>query len=463
MFNIRLKIVLPYTILFSIIIIAISIANLKVIYRRIDERIEKQMDREADVISSMNFMLSDDFLRNIRISEVTGADVIVYRPNNEVIATTLPRDILDELMPILALTDADYPLIKNISYKNKPYKVAYQRFKELDFDQYAILALMASIDDINLAKKQSAINIALVAISAIIMITIIGSIIAINITAPVKKLLYATERLATGDLNTEVNVKTKDEIGLLARSFDQMTKELKLSRDRLVQSEKLAAVGKLAAGIAHEIRNPLTSMKMIVQLLRKKVQHDESAKESIQIILNEIDRLELIVSGFLDFAKPMELSLKPTKINDVISDVLKLMQDNLRHRKIKLVNKFEDNLPEIMLDENRMKQVFMNIILNSMQAMPDGGMITIQCNYEQHEKKIYIEVSDTGIGMSQNVINHAFEPFFSSKSDGTGMGLANVKKIIELHNGSIKIESAEGKGTKVIISLDKQEKHLETS
>ncbi len=163
-----------------------------------------------------------------------------------------------------------------------------------------------------------------------------------------------------------------------------MTKELKLSRDKLVQSEKLAAVGKLAAGIAHEIRNPLTSMKMIIQLLRKKVQHDESAKESIQIILNEIDRLELIVSGFLDFAKPMELSLKPAKITDVISEVLKLMQDNLRHRKIMLVEKFDDKLPEIMLDENRMKQVFMNIILNSMQAMPDGGMITIQCSYDQY-------------------------------------------------------------------------------
>lgn len=454
MFSIRLKIVLPYTLLFSIVIVAISFVNLKIIYRRIDERIEEQMDREADVISSMNFILSDDFLRNIRISEVTGADIIIYRSNAEVIATTLSRDILDELIPIIALSNTEYPIIKNISYKNQPYKIVYRRFKELDTDQYAILALMASIEDINQAKRQSAITIGLVAISAIIMITIIGSIIAINITAPVKKLLNATERLASGDLNTEVKVKTKDEIGSLARSFDQMTKELKLSRDKLVQTEKLAVVGKLSAGIAHEIRNPLTSMKMIIQLLRKKVQNDESAKESIQIILNEMDRLELIISGFLDFARPLELLLEPTNIANVFTEVISLMQANIRHRKIELVEKIDENMPKIMLDKNRMKQVLMNIILNSMQAMPDGGKITIQCYYNQSEKRAYIEISDTGIGMSQNILNHVYEPFFSTKSNGTGMGLANVKKIIDLHNGDIKIESVEGKGTKVIISLN---------
>lgn len=463
MFNIRLKIVLPYTFLFSIVIIVISFINLRITYRRIDERIEEQIDREADVISSMDFILSDDFLHNIRISEVTGADVIIYRPNGEVIATTLPRNELNELMQIITISKVDYPIIQNISYKNHPYKIAYRRYKELYTDQYAILTLMASIEDINQAKKQSAITIGLVAVSAIIMITIIGSIIAINITAPVKKLLYATERLSAGDLNAEVKVKTKDEIGLLARSFDQMTKELKLSRDKLIQSEKLAAVGKLSAGIAHEIRNPLTSMKMIIQLLRKKVQHDESAKESVQIILNEIDRLELIVSGFLDFAKPLELTLKPTNLTDVISEVIGLMQDNLRHRKINLVEKFDDDIPEIMLDENRMKQVFMNIILNSMQAMPNGGDIIIKCGYNQTEQKIYIEISDTGIGMSQSVLDHVFEPFFSSKPNGTGMGLANVKKIIDLHNGNIKIESIEGKGTKVIILFSKQENQFETS
>ncbi len=196
MFSIRLKIVLPYTVLFSIIIVAISIANLKVIYRRIDERIEKQMDREADVISSMNFMLSDDFLRNIRINEVTGADIIIYRPGKEVIATTLPRDNLDELISTLAIADVDYPVIKNISYNNQPYKVVYRRFRELDVDQYAILVLMASIDDINLAKRQSAVTIALVAISAIIMITVIGSIIAINITAPVKKTSVCNRKIS---------------------------------------------------------------------------------------------------------------------------------------------------------------------------------------------------------------------------------------------------------------------------
>jgi len=127
------------------------------------------------------------------------------------------------------------------------------------------------------------------------------------------------------------------------------------------------------------------------------------------------------------------------------------MESNLRHRRIDIV-KYIDHIPDMMLDENRMKQVFMNLILNSMQAMPDGGAITISCKYS--ERSVCIEVSDSGTGMSQDVLDHAFEPFFSAKSGGTGMGLSNVKRIIDQHGGSIQIESEENKGTKVTIIME---------
>jgi signal transduction histidine kinase len=357
-------------------------------------------------------------------------------------------------------------LIRNIRYQDRPYKIIYRRLNESDGDGDTTLSLMVSTADIASAKRSSAMTIGLVAISGIVLVAVVGSIIAGSIIAPVKQLVEVTEQIAAGDLTTEAIVKTHDEIGALANSINQMTRELKISRDKLVQSEKLAAVGQLAAGIAHEIRNPLTSIKMIVQLLRRRLKDDDSDRESVQAVLDEINRLEIIINGLLDFARPMELVLKPTDVSHVINDVLKLMEADLRHRKIKLTKRVDEKLPEIMLDADRMKQVFMNVILNSMQAMSEGGELIVIVTRDQSivseepipsdsrpmtescRGPVRVEIADTGIGMSQKVLDHAFEPFFSTKSGGAGLGLANVKKIIELHGGSIRIESTEGQGTR---------------
>ena len=459
--NIWYKIVLPYTLLLAVVTAAVSIITINIIYKRIDERIEGQMERAVEVISSMGFMLNDDFLKTTKISDVVAAEVVAYNPDGEVIATTLPRDSLSEIMSSINLPDVATSIPKNdslimdIRYLNKPYKVVYRYFEDTNQNDHRILSLIVSTEDIDETKRQSAITVILVAISGVILVTVTGSLIAFSITVPVKKLVKVTERVASGDLTVEADVKTHDEIGTLARSFNQMTKELKASRDKLIQSERLAVLGQIAAGIAHDIRNPLTSMKMIVQLLKRKLQDDE--KESLQVVLDEIERLEIIVSSLLDFAKPMELNLKSASVVDVMNDVLRLMEPNLRHRKIEIKNKADESspekIPEAMIDTDRMKQVFMNIILNSMQAMPDGGKLTICFGYDHESGIIQIKVSDTGVGMSEEALKHAYDPFFSEKSGGTGLGLTNVKKIIELHDGDIQIDSAENQGIRVIIRL----------
>ena len=480
-FSIQNKIVLPYTLLFAAVIAAISLITIGIVYKRMDERIEGQMEDMAEAISNMGFLLSDDFLSSIKIKEVVGADIIAYNHDGEVTATTLHRNSVGELMAIIKSPEVEETLsqpgntslIRDIRYLDQPHKVIYRR---LVIPAYAgigegvtrrvapTLSLISSTADIALAKRRSAMTIGLVAISGILLVAVVGSMIAGSITAPVKQLVEVTEQIAAGDLTAEAAVKTRDEIGVLANSFNQMTRKLKRSRDKQVQSEKLAAVGQLAAGIAHEIRNPLTSIKMIVQLLRKRFQEDEAGWKSIQAVLDEINRLEIVISGLLDFTRPMEMTLKPANVADVVNDVLKLMESDLRHRKIELVKHMDETLPEIVLDADRMKQVFMNVILNSMQAMPEGGNLTISCHeqvtdksdnysYDKESRAVQVEISDTGIGMSQEVLARAFEPFFSTKSGGTGLGLANVKKIMEQHGGSIQIESTEGQATRVVISL----------
>jgi signal transduction histidine kinase len=458
--SIRIKIVLPYTLLLVIFTALVSIITINLIYKRIDERIEGQMDHAIGTISSMGFLLNDEFLARSKISDVIGADIIVYNPNGEVAATNLPRDRLNEIMPVINLPDTvdsishDLSLIRDIRLLNKPYKVIYRRIEDPNQKNRLIFSLIVSTEDIDETKRQSAMTIIIVAISGVMLVTAIGSLIAFNITAPVKELVQITERVASGDLTAFAKVKTRDEIGTLAQSFNQMTSELKVSRDRLVQSERLAVLGQLTASIAHEIRNPLTSMKMIVQILRRKLHDDESSNESLQIVLDEIDRLNIIVSSLLDSARPIELNVRQVNIMEVMNEVIRLMYPNIRHRNIEIsVIKQSENVPETMIDVERMKQVFMNIIINAMQAMPKGGTIIVKYNFDANNNEIAIEISDTGVGMSEEVLKHVYDPFFSAKSSGTGLGLTNAKKILDLHDANIQIESVEGQGTLVWLRI----------
>ncbi|MEK7396451.1 MAG: ATP-binding protein [Candidatus Poribacteria bacterium] len=454
--SIRIKIVLPYTLLLVIFTALVSIITINLIYKRIDERIEGQMDHAIGTISSMGFLLNDEFLARSKISDVIGADIIVYNPNGEVAATNLPRDRLNEIMPVINLPDTvdsishDLSLIRDIRLLNKPYKVIYRQIEDLNQKNRLIFSLIVSTEDIDETKRQSAMTIIIVAISGVMLVTAIGSLIAFSITAPVKELVQITERVASGDLTAFAKVKTRDEIGILAQSFNQMTSELKVSRDRLVQSERLAVLGQLTASIAHEIRNPLTSMKMIVQILKRKLHDDESSKESLQVVLDEIDRLNIIVSSLLDSARPIELNARQANIIEAMNEVIRLMDPNIRHRNIEIsVIKQSENVPETMIDVERMKQVFMNIIINAMQAMPKGGTIIVKYDFDANNNEIAIEISDTGVGMSEEVLKHVYDPFFSAKSSGTGLGLTNAKKILDLHDANIQIESVEGQGTLV--------------
>ncbi|MFC1716382.1 ATP-binding protein [Candidatus Poribacteria bacterium] len=458
-FSVQSKIVFPYTLLFAAVIAATALVTIVIVYRQMDRRIEEQMGHVAENISG--FLLSDDFLRIINIKAVLGADIIAYEHNGLITATTLDRNTIEEVMSVIRSSDVeealyrsnDETMIRDIRYLDQSHKVVYRRVKAVGGGEDSTLSLIVSMADIDLAKRRFRMIIGLVAISGVLLVAIVGSIIARSITAPVKQLVEVTEQIAGGNLEAGATVRTSDEIGALASSINEMTRELKTSRDKLVQSEKLAAVGQLAAGIAHEIRNPLTSVKMIVQLLRGRFQEDEAGLESVQAILDEIDRLEIIINGLLDFARPMELALKPTNVADVMNDVLRFMEADMRHRKIELINRVDETLPEVMLDADRMKQVFMNVILNAMQAMPEGGELNIDYHYDAESRSIQMSISDTGLGMSQEVLDHAFDPFFSTKSGGAGLGLANVRKIMEQHGGDIRIETAEGQGTKVAVDL----------
>ncbi|HEY9577737.1 MAG TPA: PAS domain S-box protein [Pseudobacillus sp.] len=216
----------------------------------------------------------------------------------------------------------------------------------------------------------------------------------------------------------------------------------------LNKRDKLSAVGQLAAGIAHEVRNPLTAIKGFTQLWGQETHHKYS-----QIILSELERIESIMQEFLMLAKPnQEMVFIEKDINHILRDTIAFMGPEALLYGVEIVPSLAKELPLVRVEEKQMKQVILNLIKNAIEAMPDGGQVTIVTN-QAIDGSICIEVTDSGIGISQDRIPHLGEPFYSNKEKGTGLGLMVSFKIIEHHKGKIFFESEEGKGTKVEIRL----------
>ncbi|WP_161598917.1 ATP-binding protein [Bacillus mesophilum] len=226
------------------------------------------------------------------------------------------------------------------------------------------------------------------------------------------------------------------------------TKERKKTEELLLQTEKLMAAGQLAAGIAHEIRNPLTAIKGFLQLTED---HHNDTKPYFEIIHAEIDRIELILSELLTLAKPKEMKFKVmNKVKELLEDVTTLIETQAILNNVEIVTNMSSCTPSIQCDENQLKQVFINLLKNSIEAMPDGGKIII--DFDVIQDSIQIAFRDDGPGIPDHLLNRVQEPFFTTKEKGTGLGLMISKQIIENHSGRFHL-SSDAKGTSIIVTL----------
>ncbi len=230
-------------------------------------------------------------------------------------------------------------------------------------------------------------------------------------------------------------------------SLINMTRERELER-RLYRSEELAAIGELSAGIAHEIRNPLVAITTSVNLLRDEPNLSSEGQELLDVVKEESDHLAVIVEDFLRFARPKKPNLREANINKLLTDVIKRM-DDFKTSEVKLKSRFDTNLPMVEIDRHQIQQVITNLIVNSIEASSPGSTITITSSLERagEEKRVKICVQDRGAGIDKEAIGKIFQPFFSTKDKGTGMGLSICQRIIDGHQGEIRVESEPDKGT----------------
>jgi PAS domain S-box-containing protein len=241
--------------------------------------------------------------------------------------------------------------------------------------------------------------------------------------------------------------------------FRDLTNVFKI-QEEILRMDRLVSLGKLSSGIAHELRNPLAGIKTTAQALSEEMSKDDSRREYLSRITKEIDRLNDLLKTFFSFAKPQKLNLIDCSVKDVINEIIPFLFKEIADQGVRFVEAYHPQLPKIKVDKNQMYQVFLNLFLNAIQAMPNGGELKIEVNptvsYSQDgpgQNFIKIVISDTGKGIPTNIIHRIFDPFFTTKPKGIGLGLSITYQIIKKHGGTIKVESKLEKGTSFIINL----------
>jgi signal transduction histidine kinase len=294
-----------------------------------------------------------------------------------------------------------------------------------------------------------------------------AAFLARRITRPIHRLVDGTVRISRGDFQHTIAISSRDEIGGLARSFNEMSAQLWQARERmedanrkLVQHEKLASIGRMAATIAHEIRNPLTSVKLNIQKVAEEEGFTDVVKAHLGLTLEGIDQIERFVKELLNFTRVQELSLERFPVDQVIEESLKLLKDTLAQKRIVVERTTSGCLPNLLVDGEKMRQVFLNVLRNSQEAVEAGGRIVIATDAveEDGRTKVRVRISDNGPGIPEKDWETIFEPFFSTKPSGFGLGLANARKIVEQHNGSIRVAKKRGRGSAFVILIPTEDR-----
>lgn len=300
-----------------------------------------------------------------------------------------------------------------------------------------------------------------------LLIGLAGSLVlAKRITRPLKELVEGTVRISRGDFSHRIRLESADELGDLARSFNEMTDQLLRARERmeaanrkLVQAEKLASIGRLSATIAHEIRNPLTSVKLNIQRIAESEHLDEIEREHLGICQEGVGQIEKFIKELLEFTRVPNLARERFPVEQVLEGSLKMLKDAFRQKSVKVERSFAQGLPPANIDGDKMRQVFLNLLRNAFEAVEEGGRISIVLGSvgEPGGGMYVVRISDNGCGIPEKDRENIFEPFFTTKSSGFGLGLANARKIVEQHGGTIKVVAKRGKGSAFVVTLPREE------
>jgi len=307
-------------------------------------------------------------------------------------------------------------------------------------------------------ERRSVITVA--AAGAVAICAALLAVVAVLVQRPLVELQEKIARLRDGDLNVAVGFAGRnDEIGDLGRNFNEMARQLResraeiqrLHRTQMSRAEHLATLGELAAGLAHEIRNPLAGIAGVIEIIGRDLPAGSPGREVLKEVQHEVLHIKRILSELLDYARPKRADLRPADLNDTAEHAVNLARQQALSRPVEVTLEKATQLPPVEHDTGQMQQVLLNLLLNALQAIDGAGKIRVQI--VSHDNHAVVSVTDTGRGIAPEHLPNIFRPFFTTKGQGTGLGLSLARRVVEDHGGRIEVISQPGQGTQFLIWL----------
>ncbi|OHB43316.1 MAG: hypothetical protein A2069_00315 [Planctomycetes bacterium GWB2_41_19] len=354
---------------------------------------------------------------------------------------------------------------KSLDYRDIRVLSAYRHIPILNWGLVAKQDLTEAFAPVEKLKN----HVIVLIFVCLVIVIVIGISLTNRITKPILQLVEGSKAIGSGNLDHRISVVSQNEVGLLATEFNQMAAKLKESysnleqkiderTSQLLRAERLAAVGELAAEVAHEINNPLGGLRNFASMLEGEPANIAQTKKYATLMLEGLKRVEMIVKRLLTFSRPYALHISENYINNIINNSIEFIEHRIEPGHVLIHKELNASLPPIYIDADHISQVFINIMVNALESMPNGGTLTIQTDTcKKHKECVTVCIVDTGCGISDEIIDKIFEPFFTTKNKegekGLGMGLAISKRIIEDHHGEISVESKVGQGTTFSVCL----------
>lgn len=362
------------------------------------------------------------------------------------------------------------PWIDRAYVVNDWYITAYEPIRNISNDVIGILYVGMIETPYTDVKRRTTVLFLAIAAAGTVFAVVLSYVVSSKVTGPVKKLVTASRKVADGNLDTRVTIRSDRELAELADAFNSMAGALQVRDEklkefatkRIMESERLAVIGKLAADVAHELNNPLQGIVTYSNLMLERVPEENGFfTTSLEKIVRQAVRCTTIVRGLLDFARQRKPNKKPADLNQVVSDCLSLVEHRALFQNIRVVKQLSAALPPVIVDPSQVEQVFMNMIMNAAEAMDGSGVLTVSTRLDPAGEFVEAAFNDTGHGITEENMERIFDPFFTTKEvgHGTGLGLAISYGIVREHDGWISVESKVGKGTTFTVRFPATEEH----
>ncbi len=414
--------------------------------------------------SILQDIASSKGLKKIRIMSPEGQ--IIQSSDREEMGSFAGREILIKIDELLQKNDASSTFFIRPDSTLQEFQVIENRKECMEChspDEKINGILEVNIDysnTIGFLRKSQLKGVVIALASLAILVVIILRLFEKLINRPISSLKDMMAKVEKGNLHLQLHVKKHDEIGNLTQSFNQMVRNLEeantkieeLFSKQMEKAEHLASIGELAAGLAHEIKNPIAGMKGALEIINQKTDSSNPNKEIFTEMLLQIDKINKVIHDLLSYAKPKEMNKRVVDPNEAVNNAIKLARTQISDKEIDIQFKSLTNRTRALIDADKIQEVILNLMVNSISAINNKGRISIEL-HKKNQKELEIFFSDDGMGIKQEHMSQIFNPFFTTKNRGTGLGLSICKKIIEAHNGSIEVKSKSKEGTTFSIRL----------